>query len=77
VVAVSAELVEAMRRVNPPRPWLDDHEAAEYVCKTPRWMRDQAERRAIPFHYAGRKRVWKVADLDAYLESRRVAAVVR
>jgi hypothetical protein len=76
VVAVSAETVE-VRRATPLRPWLNDDEAAVYVCKTPRWMREQAERRAIPFHYSGRKRVWKVADLDAYLESRRVEAVVR
>jgi hypothetical protein len=77
VVAVSAETVEEGGRTAPPSPWRDDFEAAVYVRKTPRWMREQAERRAIPFHYAGRKRVWHVADLDAYLRGRRVEAVAR
>jgi hypothetical protein len=77
VDAVSPQTVEAVQRATPPRPWLDDYEAAEYVCKTPRWMRDQAERRTIPFHLSGRKRVWHVADLDAYLAGRRVEAVAR
>jgi hypothetical protein len=72
---VLPQTVEAIGRATPPRPWLTDDEAAVYVCKTPRWIREQAERRAIPFHHAGRRRVWNVADLDAYLAARRVEAV--
>lgn len=68
---------DEVQRAVPPSPWRDDYEAAAYVCKTPRWMREQAERRAIPFHLSGRKRVWNVVDLDAYLKSRRVEAVGR
>jgi hypothetical protein len=77
VVAVLPQTVEAVQRAVPPRPWLDDDEAAAYVCKSPRWMREQAERRAIPFSHSGRTRVWHVADLDNYLRSRRVEAVGR
>lgn len=69
------QTVEAVGRAVPPRPWLDDSEAAAYVRKTPRWMREQAERRAIPFSHSGRTRVWHVTDLDAYLAGRRVEAV--
>lgn len=74
VVAVLPQTVEAVQRAVPPRPWLRDPEAAVYVGKTPRWMREQAERRVIPFSYSGRTRVWHVDDLDAYLRSRRVEA---
>src|SRR4051812_439935 len=67
---VSAETVAAVgvanARATPPRPWLTDDEAAEYIRKTPRWMRRAAERHTISCSYAGRSRVWNVDDLDGY-----------
>jgi hypothetical protein len=65
---------DEVQRAVPSSPWLTDDEAAAYVCKTPRWMRRQAEQRVIDFAYSGRTRVWHVDDLDAYLRGRRVQA---
>ena len=72
---MSARLAEAVERANPPRPWLSEPEAAEYVCKSPRWLRRERAKGTLPYSTVGRTPVYNREDLDAFLTSRRVGAV--
>ncbi len=64
-------------RIAPSRPWLDQNEAADYLRKSPRWVRRAIAERVLPFHRSGRTVVFHVEDLDAYLRGSRVEAVGR
>ncbi len=77
VLLVSALTEAAVAKAMPPRPWLDEDEAADYLRKSRRWVRRAVAERTLPFHRSGRTIVFHVEDLDAYLRGNRVEAVGR
>lgn len=58
-------------------PWLNAEQAADYLRCSPDTIRNHAHNRRIPSYKSpnGKDRLFKAADLDAYMELRHVEAI--
>ncbi len=67
IAARAAELVED-RVAEAPEPWLDVHEAAEYLRCKPQRIYDLVSQGRLRHRKDGRRLLFRRSELDAYLE---------
>ena len=56
-------------------PYLDKRQAARWCCLGMRTIDTVRSRGDLPFHKIGRKVIFRVADLEAFMESRRICVL--
>lgn len=66
-----------MPGTTPPSPLLDRKAAAVYLGQSERWIEERWQRREIPAVKLGRKVLFRIADLDAFIEAHRGEPVTR
>lgn len=66
-----------MPGTTPSSPLLDRKAAAAYLGQSERWLEERWQRREIPAVKVGRKMLFRIADLDLFIETHRVEPVTR